>query len=521
MAGSEASRPQSRDLIALVNTTRGSACDEAAVHERLTNSVKNDREKQSSSFDVRVASMAVVRTAGGWSAAAYARVLRTEMDEQGSNPSADVDESAAWLDFLEECRQILSLTEESDPAREAALTPALFETARRLHTRTARVLARVMITRLAERLAIAPSSARAAAAGLTREPLSVTNADSLLQSSAPSVVDPRVRTVLQYVESRHNISACRLDDVARNLHVSRSYLSRLVFKETGVTFNRHLQLARMNTAARLLQESELSIKEISSARATSMSRASTASSAATSIAPRAISAAPSAFRERRPRSLPSDRGVTGVAAAHGERLPHELPGPFRRCAVGVHPAADPSSPALFTSCASSAAALPASSCSSSTQRPAIAWASGPAGSVSTTCSTSVSSCRQRRRSSLRSGVRGGAGAAARIGASSSPGGRSSCGPPPQSGWRPAGSATSPLASAGSLLNRSGRPVEQRLSPLEHGALLWRARASPGPPDRRSAAICRRDTDGLRRPDERGPADPNGSRCGGRRDCEPA
>jgi AraC-like DNA-binding protein len=77
-------------------------------------------------------------------------------------------------------------------------------------------------------------------------------------------VDPRVRTVLQYVESRHVNSACRLDDVARNLRVSRSYLSRLVFKETGVTFNRHLQLARMNTAARLLQESELSIKEISS-----------------------------------------------------------------------------------------------------------------------------------------------------------------------------------------------------------------------------------------------------------------
>jgi AraC-like DNA-binding protein len=97
-----------------------------------------------------------------------------------------------------------------------------------------------------------------------RPPLDVASADSLLQSSAPAVVDPRVRTVLQYVESRHVNSACRLDDVARNLRVSRSYLSRLVFKETGVTFNRHLQLARMNTAARLLQESELSIKEISS-----------------------------------------------------------------------------------------------------------------------------------------------------------------------------------------------------------------------------------------------------------------
>lgn len=183
------------------------------------------------------------------------------MDEHEPQPAPDAaDESLAWLDFLEECRQVLARSEENDPAQPAALTAAVFDAASRLHTRTARVLARVMITRLAERLATAPAPEKA----VDRPPLDVTSADSLLQSSAPAVVDPRVRTVLQYVESRHVNSACRLDDVARNLRVSRSYLSRLVFKETGVTFNRHLQLARMNTAARLLQESELSIKEISS-----------------------------------------------------------------------------------------------------------------------------------------------------------------------------------------------------------------------------------------------------------------
>jgi len=188
------------------------------------------------------------------------------MNDHGATPSPDVDESAAWLDFLEECRLILSLKEPNEPdvpPRTAALTPRLFETASQLKTRTARVLARVMITRLAERLAIAPTALRAAK--VEQAPFIITSdADSLLQSSAPAVVDSRVRTVLQYVESRHVNSACRLDDVAKNLRVSRSYLSRLVFKETGVTFNRHLQLARMNTAARLLQESELSIKEISS-----------------------------------------------------------------------------------------------------------------------------------------------------------------------------------------------------------------------------------------------------------------
>jgi AraC-like DNA-binding protein len=183
------------------------------------------------------------------------------MDEHEAQPAPDAgDESIAWLDFLEECRQVLAQNEESDPAQPAALTSAVFDAASRLHTRTARVLARVMITRLAERLVTSPAADK----GVDRPPLDIASADSLLQSSAPAVVDPRVRTVLEYVESRHVNSACRLDDVAKNLRVSRSYLSRLVFKETGVTFNRHLQLARMNTAARLLQESELSIKEISS-----------------------------------------------------------------------------------------------------------------------------------------------------------------------------------------------------------------------------------------------------------------
>jgi AraC-like DNA-binding protein len=228
------------------------------VHEKLTDSVQSEREKQTSCQGIRVASIAVTRT-GTY---AGARALGIEMDEHESQPAPEAaDESLAWLDFLEECRRVLSLSEQDDALESASLPPALFETASRLRTRTARVLARVMITRLAERLATAASAAKTTA---ERAPLDVTSADSLLQSSAPAVIDPRVRTVLQYVESRHVNSACRLDDVARNLRVSRSYLSRLVFKETGVTFNRHLQLARMNTAARLLQESELSIKEISS-----------------------------------------------------------------------------------------------------------------------------------------------------------------------------------------------------------------------------------------------------------------
>ena len=180
---------------------------QSLVHEKLTESVQNEREKQTSSRGVRVASIAVTRT-GTY---AGARAFGIQMDDHEPQPASEsADESLAWLDFLEECRQVLAVSEQNDPAHPATLPPGLFDTASRLRTRTARVLARVMITRLAERLATAPSPEKA----VERVPLEVASADSLLQSSAPAVVDPRVRTVQQYVESRHVNSACRLDDVA-------------------------------------------------------------------------------------------------------------------------------------------------------------------------------------------------------------------------------------------------------------------------------------------------------------------
>src|ERR1700749_1068788 len=103
-------------------------------HERLTNSVQTDGEKQTSCQSIRVASVAVTRTGTG----AGARAFGIQMDEHEPQPASDdADESLAWLDFLEECRQVLALTEQRDAPRSGALTPGLFETARRLHTRTA------------------------------------------------------------------------------------------------------------------------------------------------------------------------------------------------------------------------------------------------------------------------------------------------------------------------------------------------------------------------------------------------
>ena len=161
------------------------------------------------------------------------------------------NESGAWLDFVGECHSALERLEKG--AIEPRVTSTLLAAATRLQTRTARVLALTMISRVAGRI-------------VTRTPMStpaqVVHPHDRLPEPPPN---PRVATVLEYVQEHHSRSSCRLEEVARTLRVSRSYLSRLVQRETSLTFNRHLQLARMNTAARLLQASSLSVKEISAA----------------------------------------------------------------------------------------------------------------------------------------------------------------------------------------------------------------------------------------------------------------
>jgi len=77
-------------------------------------------------------------------------------------------------------------------------------------------------------------------------------------------LSPRVAAVLAYIAEAHSRSSCRLSEISAQLHVSRSYLSRLVLRETGLSYNKHLQHARMTTAARLLQSTHLSVKDISS-----------------------------------------------------------------------------------------------------------------------------------------------------------------------------------------------------------------------------------------------------------------
>src|ERR1051325_196696 len=99
MAVPEISRHQLRDR---TSSQHADASSESAttVHEKLTNSVQELGEKQTSSQSIRVASVAVTRT-GTY---AGARAFGILMDEHDSQPASDdVDESLAWLDFLEAC----------------------------------------------------------------------------------------------------------------------------------------------------------------------------------------------------------------------------------------------------------------------------------------------------------------------------------------------------------------------------------------------------------------------------------
>lgn len=164
---------------------------------------------------------------------------------------APASESGAWLEFVGACHAACDRASHGAP--EPGVTPSLLAAASRLQTKTARVLAVTMISRVAGHLSTTTPMST---------PASVIQPHDPLPEPAPN---SRVAAVLDYIDENHSRSSCRLEEVARTLRLSRSYLSRLVQGETGRSFNVHLRLTRMNTAARLLQSSSLSIKEISAA----------------------------------------------------------------------------------------------------------------------------------------------------------------------------------------------------------------------------------------------------------------
>jgi AraC-like DNA-binding protein len=72
-------------------------------------------------------------------------------------------------------------------------------------------------------------------------------------------LEPRIRKILERAESG---AALNIRDLAREFHLSPSYLQKLFKHETGLRMGEWLNEHRLQHAAQLLESSYLSIKEI-------------------------------------------------------------------------------------------------------------------------------------------------------------------------------------------------------------------------------------------------------------------
>ena len=73
-----------------------------------------------------------------------------------------------------------------------------------------------------------------------------------------------IRNVQSYVDT-YATEGVSLESVARHFHVSPNYLSALVRKETGKTYQQHVIEAKMRVAKQLLDDTRMHIEEISRA----------------------------------------------------------------------------------------------------------------------------------------------------------------------------------------------------------------------------------------------------------------
>ena len=74
---------------------------------------------------------------------------------------------------------------------------------------------------------------------------------------------PHVDAALEFLTRNYQDSALRLKHVAEATRVSPAYLDRLLTRETGASFLVHLHRVRLIEACKLLDYTQLSVKEIS------------------------------------------------------------------------------------------------------------------------------------------------------------------------------------------------------------------------------------------------------------------
>lgn len=75
----------------------------------------------------------------------------------------------------------------------------------------------------------------------------------------------RVRIALQYLNSHYTQPDFCLSTLAREVGISPAHLSRLLAAHTGTGFRKQLRAVRMKSAADLLRDPRLSVKEVAAA----------------------------------------------------------------------------------------------------------------------------------------------------------------------------------------------------------------------------------------------------------------
>ena len=74
-------------------------------------------------------------------------------------------------------------------------------------------------------------------------------------------MNPKIQGVIEFMKANLH-RKLRLSELAESANLSRTYLCRLFKMETGKPPAQYLQTLRMETAARLLATTQLSIKEV-------------------------------------------------------------------------------------------------------------------------------------------------------------------------------------------------------------------------------------------------------------------
>jgi AraC-like DNA-binding protein len=89
--------------------------------------------------------------------------------------------------------------------------------------------------------------------------------DGTAKRSARTVMDWRVRCVLEMIEREYGDPQLSLRHVATAVNLSPWYIARMLKRHTGTGFAEHLRRRRLAVAQRLLTDSVLSVKEIAAA----------------------------------------------------------------------------------------------------------------------------------------------------------------------------------------------------------------------------------------------------------------